>query len=107
MSALHLAVKDSELKAEEALSLIKTMDGVLALKIESEAAKLRSAAVVKTHEGDAEAAEIDALVAERTAAKKAKDFAKADKIRGDLASRGIVITDTPEGPVWKRTAKQP
>ena len=107
MSALHLAVKDSELKAEEALSLIKTMDGVLALKIESEAAKLRSAAVVKTHEGDAEAAEIDALVAERTAAKKAKDFAKADKIRGDLASRGIVITDTPDGPVWKRTAKQP
>ena len=75
--------------------------------LEAEAAKLESAPHIETHEGDAEAAEIDALVAERTAAKKAKDFAKADKIRGDLASRGIVITDTPEGPVWKRTAKQP
>ena len=72
-----------------------------------EANKQKHFMVIKTHEGDAEAAEIDALVAERTAAKKAKDFAKADKIRGDLASRGIVITDTPEGPVWKRTAKQP
>jgi len=35
--------------------------------------------------------------------KKAKDFAKADKIRNDLAARGIIITDTPDGPVWKRS----
>ena len=49
-----------------------------------------------------EDAEIEALVAERTAAKKAKDFATADKIRDDLKARGIVIEDTPQGPKWKR-----
>jgi len=51
---------------------------------------------------DPEAAEIDALVLERTEAKKAKDFAKADEIRNALAARGITIIDTPNGPTWKR-----
>lgn len=55
--------------------------------------------------GDAgESAEIDALVAARQDAKKAKDFAKADAIRNDLAARGIIIEDTPQGPKWRRTA---
>ncbi|MBP5283548.1 MAG: cysteine--tRNA ligase, partial [Treponema sp.] len=54
------------------------------------------------HAGDPEAAEINALVAERTEAKKAKDFAKADQIRNDLAARGITIIDTPQGVTWKR-----
>jgi cysteinyl-tRNA synthetase len=46
--------------------------------------------------------EIDALVAERQAARAARDFAAADRIRDDLAARGIVIEDTPAGPVWRR-----
>ena len=49
-----------------------------------------------------EDAEIDALVAKRAEAKKAKDFATADKIRDDLKARGIVIEDTPQGAKWKR-----
>ena len=57
---------------------------------------------VDVHAGDPEAAEIDALVAERTAAKKNKDFARADEIRNQLTERGIVIIDTPNGPTWKR-----
>jgi cysteinyl-tRNA synthetase len=48
------------------------------------------------------AAEIDALVAKRQDAKKAKDFATADAIRRDLDAKGIVIEDTPQGPVWKK-----
>ena len=46
--------------------------------------------------------EIDRLVAERTAARAAKDFARADAIRDDLTNRGIVIEDTPHGAVWHR-----
>ena len=42
------------------------------------------------------------MVLERTEAKKAKDFAKADEIRNALAARGITIIDTPNGPTWKR-----
>ncbi|MBR4400153.1 MAG: cysteine--tRNA ligase [Synergistes sp.] len=49
-----------------------------------------------------EDAEIDALVAERSAARKAKDFKRSDEIRDMLAARGILIEDTPQGPRWKR-----
>ncbi|ASK92045.1 cysteine--tRNA ligase [Xanthomonas citri pv. vignicola] len=47
-------------------------------------------------------ARITALVEERSAAKKAKDFARADAIRKQLADEGIVLEDTPQGVRWKR-----
>jgi cysteinyl-tRNA synthetase len=46
--------------------------------------------------------EIDDLVAARQQARADRDFAAADRIRDDLAARGIVIEDTPSGPVWRR-----
>ena len=45
---------------------------------------------------------IQALVEERTAAKKARDFARADAIRQQLADEGILLEDTPQGVRWKR-----
>ncbi len=45
---------------------------------------------------------IDALIAERLAAKKAKDFVRADAIRSDLAGQGIVLEDGPGGTTWRR-----
>jgi cysteinyl-tRNA synthetase len=45
---------------------------------------------------------IDALVAERTAAKKQRNFARADQIRNELAEKGIVIEDSKDGVRWKR-----
>jgi len=46
---------------------------------------------------------IQALVDERTAAKKSRDFARADAIRDQLAAEGIALEDTPQGVRWKRT----
>ena len=46
--------------------------------------------------------QVDALVAERTTAKKRRDFARADQIRNELAEKGIVIEDSKDGVRWKR-----
>ena len=61
------------------------------------------AAWFKGEAGDGPSAEeIDALLAERSAARKAKDFATSDRIRDDLAAKGIVIEDGPDGATWRR-----
>ena len=49
-----------------------------------------------------EAAEIEALIAQRAAAKKNKDYALADKIRNELKEKGILLEDGPQGTTWKR-----
>jgi len=54
-------------------------------------------------EGSDDDAEIEALVRQRDEARAAKDFATADRIRDDLAARGVVLEDTPTGTIWHRT----
>src|SRR4051812_5433903 len=51
---------------------------------------------------DGHDAEIDALVRERDDARAARDFARADALRDELAARGIKLEDTPTGTVWHR-----
>ena len=51
---------------------------------------------------DEEVAFIEAKIAERKAAKKARDFAKADAIRAELKEKGIILEDTREGVKWKK-----
>ena len=46
--------------------------------------------------------EIDAMVQARTDAKKAKNYAEADRIRDELKARGIEIIDTPQGAKWRK-----
>ena len=46
--------------------------------------------------------EVESMVAERTAAKKAKNFARADQIREQLLEQGIILEDTKSGVRWKR-----
>ena len=50
----------------------------------------------------ADDAEIDALVRRRDVTRAARDFAEADRIRAELAERGITLEDTPTGTIWHR-----
>lgn len=53
-------------------------------------------------ESDPEAAEIEAAIAKRAEAKKNKDYKLADQIRAELAAKGIILQDTPQGVKWTR-----
>lgn len=105
LSQIQMVVKDGALEAKEAIELVSRMDSVLGLgliKFALESLENAEKTAANPHEGDPEAAEIDALVQERVQAKKDKNFARADQIRDELTARGIVVTDTPNGPVWQR-----
>ncbi len=82
------------------LAALADFDQVLSLNLLQAAAKLRD------RQAQEEAAsadpEIDALVAARTEAKKAKNYAEADRIRDELKARGIEIIDTPQGAKWRK-----
>ncbi len=52
--------------------------------------------------GDNDAGRIEALIAQRAAAKKEKNFVGADRIRAELAEQGIVLEDSPTGTTWRR-----
>lgn len=91
------------------LQLLGEFDTVLGLGILDRAAKKReqdaksvsSAAGGFTVQGEGDPA-IDALVLQRAEAKKAKNFAEADRIRDELKAQGIEVTDVPGGAAWKR-----
>ncbi|MGI6184877.1 cysteine--tRNA ligase [Brevibacillus sp. MCWH] len=68
--------------------LLLELTGVLGLKLEQEQELLDS--------------EVEALIAERTEARKSRNFARADEIRDLLAAKGIILEDTPQGVRWRR-----
>ena len=82
------------------LALIAELDKVLSLNL-IEAAKAESEKKEESGADDALVAEITAQIEARAAAKKAKNYAEADRIRNELAARGITLIDTPEGTKFK------
>ena len=70
------------------LATVRELAGALGLEVRDEEPE--------AHE------EIDALVAAREAARRAKDWAEADRVRDELARLGVVVVDTPQGPEWRR-----
>jgi cysteinyl-tRNA synthetase len=94
-------LRDTTIPPDLALSVAVTMDEALGLGLAAELEK-RGATKPPSGEDAVLAAEVLALIAERAAAKKAKDFVKADAIRAGLRKRGILLEDTPSGTVWRK-----
>ena len=82
------------------LAALKDFDQVLSLNLLEAAEKIRAK---EAAEAAASAdPEIDALVQARTDAKKAKNYAEADRIRDQLKDMGVEIIDTPQGTKWRK-----
>ncbi len=99
-------VLKANISAKTKIALIADFDRVLSLGLIEAAEKIKAEQNKKIEEApvsdDPEAARIEALIAERAAAKKAKDYKKADEIRANLLAEGIVLIDTPQGTRWEK-----
>ncbi|MCK6411102.1 MAG: cysteine--tRNA ligase [Azonexus sp.] len=95
----ELAGEANRQKSGELSGLLKALAGLIGLLERDPLAYLRGAVGTETGPGEAE---IDQWVAERVAAKQARNFAEADRIRDQLKVLGIVLDDTAQGTTWRR-----
>ena len=82
----------------EALAQIAT---VLGIGGQNPAAYLAATKARGVEDSGLSPAAIEALIAERAAARKAKDFKRSDAIRDELKSKGVILEDGPQGTTWK------
>jgi len=100
LAALQDALRDPEITPDGQRALVAAADALLGLGLATlDPADLagQSADHLTPEERDA----IEQLVADRTQARKQRDWARADQIRAELDALGVQLTDTPEGPVWQ------
>ncbi|WP_162085501.1 cysteine--tRNA ligase [Sulfuriferula nivalis] len=92
-----LANETNKTKSAQTASLLKSLGGLLGLLQNDAVSHLQGA----TSAVDAE--QIEQLIADRVAARKAKNFAEGDRIRQQLLEMGIVLEDTAQGTIWRQS----
>ncbi len=99
---LNIAKKEgNSALANDLAAAIRTLGGLLGI-VQREPLEALRAGDSQTGDEGLSDNEVGTLVAERDASKAAKDYARADQIRQDLAEQGIVLEDSREGTRWRR-----
>jgi cysteinyl-tRNA synthetase len=96
----ELAGELNRSKSAEVAHQLRALAGLLGLLKRDPTSFLQSAAGAAASGPDA--ASIETAIAQRSAAKKARNFAEADRIRADLLAQNVVLEDSASGTVWRR-----
>jgi cysteinyl-tRNA synthetase len=101
LATLQDALRDPEVDVVGLRVVVAAADALLGLRLDdlepSAVDQRRTPADLAPHE----VAAIERLIAERTQARKERNWARADEIRDELDALGVQVTDTPAGPTWQ------
>jgi cysteinyl-tRNA synthetase len=100
VTELNKATREGAEHAGALAAQLKRLGGVLGLLQQDPAAFLQG----EDKAGELSAADIEAQIEARNAARKNRDFAEADRIRDSLAQQGVILKDSREGTSWYREA---
>ncbi|WP_415033213.1 cysteine--tRNA ligase [Azonexus sp.] len=94
----ELAAEAKRQKSAQLAGLLQALGGIIGLLERSPQTYLQAGPGA----GELDAAQIEAMIAARTEAKKARDFASADRLRDELKAAGVILDDSAQGTTWRR-----